>query len=251
MKITRQSFRCLAMVWSLLLVSSTLWADDKEIELGTVKSLYVWRGIRLSDGVVYQSSFTYRHKGVGANLWVNYDFKTSQLNEIDFTFSYERDIGKIGFKTGIIHYGIFDSRDTDEIYAGISAGGLLQPSLTVYFDVKAGKGAFMQAGVGHAFDLSSHVAVELAGNIGIVINNDYMGLTDAGREFFGLYDGELTAALPIKFRNHWRLSPSVGVSTPLSRNGRQAIVNGSVLQADHPSFKGTTFYGGVTLTFAF
>jgi hypothetical protein len=251
MKVRAHLFRSFAILPFLLAVSSPIWAGQNEIELGTLMSRYIWRGIRLSDGVVYQSSLTYGYKGIALNLWGNVDFKTTKLNEIDFTFSYERDIGKIGLESGLIHYGIFDGTDTDEIYATFSADGPLNPSLSVYFDVKAGKGAYVEASAGHTVDLSSHVALEMTGSIGFVIYDGYMGLTDAGREFAGLYGGKLVAALPIKFKDHWRLSPTMGVTTPFSHNGRQAIVNGSVLQADNSSFRGTTVYGGVTLTFSF
>jgi hypothetical protein len=55
---------------------------------GTVLSRSMWRGIRLSEGGVFQPSLTVGHKGFSANLWANCQFDPKRWSEVDFTGAY-------------------------------------------------------------------------------------------------------------------------------------------------------------------
>jgi uncharacterized protein (TIGR02001 family) len=242
----------LALLTLVAVYSLPMRAQENEVELATFMSRYMWRGIRLSDGPVYQASVTTTAKGFFLNVWGNVDFNQKKLNETDLTISYSREIGKLTFESGLIHYGIFEDADNDEIYSGILLSNHpLQPSIQVNFDVRQGKGAYIQGSVGHTFALRPHWDLQLTANLGIVLRDGYLGVRDDGREFSGLHNGEVNAALPIEVSKHWVLRFQIGVTTPLSKDARQAIRNASLWDSASGSFNGTTVYGGGTLSYSF
>jgi uncharacterized protein (TIGR02001 family) len=242
---------CLCILFSFLIgFSVQAMAVEGEFELGTVMSNYVWRGIRLSDGPVYQASATISAKGFSANVWGNFDFDAKKYNETDITLSYSRDIKKLSLEAGFIHYAIVDAEDSDEIYAGFSLDVLLQPSMKAYFDVNAGKGVFLQPSIGHSVEISKRASLDFKLNIGIAINDGYTGVRDSGQEYVAFHNAELNIACPIALSKHWNMKPQVGMTTPLSRAGREAIRNASVWESND-TFNGTIVYGGMTFSYSF
>ncbi len=243
--------RTLLFFFCMAFISGGVWAAEKEIEVGSFYSHYVWRGIRLSEGPVYQSSVTVSSRGVTLNIWQNFDIYSAALNEIDLTACYGREMSKFKFEFGLTHYGMFDKQDSDEIFSGITANYPLQPSLKAFFDVNAGKGAFLQASAGHRISFSSRFPLNLSASMGVVFRNSFMGVPDSGREFTGLHNAEIIAASPIELNNRWRLKLQAGASTPLSRNARQAIIDSEACRPGQHFCNGTIIYGGATLTYSF
>jgi hypothetical protein len=237
----------------LLLLSAAPhgWAQENEFEAGTFLSNYIWRGLRLSEGPVYQTSFTLAKRGFSFNTWGNYDFHEKRLNEVDLTFAYSRETKRADFEAGLIHYGMIDGHDTDELYATVTGNAPLSPSLTAYFDVNFGKGAVLQASVEHSLKVASRASLDLQATVAAVIHDGFMGVPDSGKEFAGLHDVEFLASLPIGLTPKWSLRMRVGVTVPLSQNARQAIRNASIWTSDENSFSTTFLYGGATLCYAF
>jgi hypothetical protein len=231
-------------------LSAQAMAVEGGLELGTVMSNYVWRGLRLSEGPVYQFSGTVSAKGFSANVWGNYDFDSGKYNETDLTLSYSKDIKKFSLEAGFIHYAIVNNHDSDEVYAGFSFDVPLQPSFKAYFDVNLGKGAFLQPSIGHSVEISKRASLDFTLNVGIAINNSNMGVRDSDQEYVALHNAELNIACPVKLSKHWSMKTQVGVTTPLSRAAREAIRNGSVWESSD-TFNGTIVYGGGTLTYSF
>lgn len=247
----RQNYaRTLILLAFLACLAAQAIAVEGELELGTVMSNYVWRGSRLSEGPVYQFSGTVSAKGFSANVWGNYDFDSRKYNETDLTLSYSKDIKKFSLEAGFIHYAIVNSHDSDEVYAGFSFDVPLQPSFKAYFDVNAGKGAFLQPSIGHSVEISERASLDFTLNVGIAIKNGYMGVRDSDQEYAGLHNAELNISCPVKLSKHWNMKPQVGVTTPLSRAAREAIRNSSVWESSD-TFNGTTIYGGATLSYSF
>jgi hypothetical protein len=236
---------CLAMMFS-----SHIFSAEKEIEIGTIMSDFVWRGIRLGEGPVYQSSLTVRSRGFSFNIWGNFDLHSAGFSEIDGTVSYAREFKRFDLEAGLIHYGVIDGQDSDELYAGVTARWFLQPSLRVFFDVNAGRGAFIQASAGRSVALFPRVSMDLIASVGMVLDNRFMGLPDSGREFMGPHNAEILAVFPISLGKGWEVKLQVGASTPLSRESRQAIINSGACQASR-FCNGTITYGGAGVAYAF
>jgi hypothetical protein len=234
----------LLLLVSVLLLPHALLAGDVEFEAaGAVLTHYMWRGLRLSEGGVFQPSVTVGGKGFSANLWANWQFDPNSLTEIDFTGSYAGEKGKFSYEAGLIHYGVRNGLDSDEIYGKLSHSNLLNPSFSIYADVNAGKGAYLQAGLEPSVPLGMEISLNFKAYAGYVLKNSYMGVNDGGREFSNFYNADFQTSLTIPIGKSFSLEPMIGYSTSLSRNSRQAIRNSSI------SPRGETLYGGVTLTF--
>jgi hypothetical protein len=229
----------------VLLLPQVLWAGGAEFEAsGSLLSHYIWRGLRLSEGGVFQPSVTVGAKGFSANLWANYQFDPKSWTEVDFTGAYAGQKGKVNFEAGFIHYGVNEGLDSDEIYGSVGHSDILNPSFKMYVDVNAGKGSYLQAGLEPSIPLGKDFSLNFKAFAGYVLKNSYMGLNDDGREFSNFYNADFQASLTIPLSKRFSLEPMLGYSTALSRNARQAIKNDSV------SSHGETLYGGATLTFS-
>jgi uncharacterized protein (TIGR02001 family) len=239
----------LLLLLTVLLFPQIMPAADEENGTtfeasGAVFSHYMWRGLQLSEGGVFQPSLTVGHKGFSANLWANYQFDPKRWTEVDFTGVYAGEAGKINYEVGFIHYGVKEGLDSDEIYGGIGHSDIMAPTLKVYADVNAGKGAYLQAGLEPSIPLGKDYALNFKAYVGYVLKNSYMGLNDGGREFSNFYNADFQASLTIPLKKGFSLEPMIGISTGLSRNSRQAIRNDSVAP------KADTVYGGATLIFS-
>lgn len=229
----------------MLMLPQILPAGDVEFEAGgAVLSHYMWRGLRLSEGGVFQPTVTVGSKGFSANLWANWQFDPNSLTEVDFTGSYAGETGKFNYEAGFVHYGVREGLDSDEIYGRVGHSDLLNPCFSIHVDVNAGKGTYLQAGLEPSIPLKKEISLNFKAYAGYVLKNSYMGLNDGGREFSNFYSADFQTSLTIPMGKGFSLEPMIGYSTSLSRNARQAIKN------DSSSARGETFYGGATLTFS-
>jgi hypothetical protein len=229
----------------VLLLPQALWAGDVEFEAsGSFLSHYMWRGLRLAEGGVFQPSVTVGAKGFSANLWANYQFDPERWTELDFTGAYAGEKGKINYEVGFIHYGVYEGLDSDEIYGGVGHSDILNPSLKIYVDVNAGKGAYLEAGLAPSIPLGNEFSLNFKAYAGYVLKNSYMGLNDDEREFSNFYHADFQSSLTVPLGKGFSLEPMLGYATALSRNAQQAIRNSSV------SSRCETLYGGVTLSFS-
>ena len=228
----------------VLMLPHLLLGGDVEFEAsGAGLSHYMWRGLRLSEGGVFQPSLTVGSKGFSANLWANYQFDPNRWSEVDFTGAYACENGAFNYEAGFIHYGVIEGLDSDEIYGGLGHADFLNPSLKIYVDVNAGKGAYLQGGLEPSIPLGKEISLNFKAYAGYVLENSYMGLSDDGQEFSNFYNADFQTSLTIPLGKGFSLEPMLGYSTSLSQNGRQAIKSSSV------SPYGETLYGGATLTF--
>lgn len=136
-------------------------ADDEEGSVslsGEVAflNMYVWRGIRLTDGPVMQPSATLTVGGFYANVWANVDLddvngNEYKFNEVDFTANYSQGIGPVSLFGGVIYY-TFPNTDFDstmEVFVGASLETPLSPTVTVYRDIDLIEGFYVNFAVSH------------------------------------------------------------------------------------------------------
>ena len=242
---------CLTLMLILLGFPVVSRAAEIEMEAATLLSHYMWRGLRLSEGLVYQASVTASTRGFSLNLWGNYDFKAKKLSEADVSIAYNREFQKFDFEAGLMHYGIVEGEDSDELFANIAAKCPLRPAVSLSVDVNAGKGAFLQASAGHTAALTPRAKLDVTANLGFAVKDGFTGIPDDGRERTGFHHAELVISCPIKISSRWDLELKTGIMTPLGRNAREAIRNASVWDPSEGAFNGTTVYGGITLFLTF
>ena len=225
-------------------------------------SRYVWRGQTLSKGVVAQPTVGITLGGFSANFWSNVDLDTEEkgddgivLNETDITLSYAVPVGPVTLTGGFIHYD-FDGvagtggtetttgSDTQEVYLTAAVATLLNPTLTLSYDIDNGKGGFAVLALSQAIP-AGPLSLTAGGSLGLNLKDKAMGLNADGKNFAGLYYGEVYLSTSIKIFNHVSIDPRIAYSSAIGSDGQDAIASVSV------DGKKSIFYGSVALTAAF
>ena len=225
-------------------------AAGKGYASAALASRYVWRGQTLSEGLVVQPTVGITLGGFAANLWSNVDLDNSEedddgivMNETDLTLSYTMPIGPVNATAGFIHYD-FDGGDTQELYLTCALATLLNPTLSLYYDIDEGEGGFAVLGASHAFPVGP-VSLTAGGSLGFNLGDEAMGVDADGDAFTGLYYGELSLATSIPLFKNVSLDPRIAYSTALGDDGEFAIES---ISADG---KKDLFYGSIAITAAF
>lgn len=213
-------------------------------------SRYVWRGQTLSKGFVAQPTVAMTLGGFSANLWSNVDLDNGEedddgivMNETDLTLNYTVPIGKVSLTGGFIHYD-FDGGDTQEIYLTTTIATLLNPTLSLYYDIDDGDGGFTVLAVSQAIP-AGPLSLTAGASVGFNIDDKAMGVNSAGEKFTGLYYGEVSLATSIPIFGRVSLDPRVAYSTALGDHGEHAV------KAISTDGKKDVLYGSIAVTAAF
>ena len=240
------------MVLIVIVMAAAPFTAQAEVEKSASASAdfmsqYIWRGQQLSEEFVIQPSVGITYGGFGANLWANYDTDLNTSNETDLTLNFTNSIDKFSYDVGYIYYSLEGIDDTQEIYLGLSYDILLSPSATLYYDFDEGEGAYLVLAIGHSFEVSEKMTLDLGASAGINFDNAILGLDKDGDEFTDLYDGNISAALNIPVTDNLSIAPMIAYSFPLSDDAEDALevidVSGD-MDAD-------VIYGGVNVSFSF
>ncbi len=248
----------LAVVLTLLISAGSLYAGETKTSgyaSVDVMSNYVWRGQKLSNSWVIQPSVGITYGGFGTNIWANYDSDKpeatssdtghGEFTETDLTLNYSFSVHKFNFVAGYIYYALEGANDTQEFYFLSGYDTLFKPTLTIYYDFDEGNGAFIAASIGHSFEVSKGIALNLGASASYNINNKVMGFDKDGKEFSNFYNAELSSSLSIPVYKSITITPKVAYSFPLSNDAKEAIKKIS------DDGKKDIFYGGINLTLYF
>ncbi len=140
---------------------------------------YSWRGFHLADAPVVQPGLDIGIEGTGLsfNIWGSWAVsdrdKYAAADEIDFTASYSRSIGKASLTAGFIHYQFLDldsDNNTQEVFLSYAPGlELLNPSVTLYYDLNLAEDFYIELSTeSHAGPV--HIESALGYNNGQYIN---------------------------------------------------------------------------------
>lgn len=142
-------------------------------------SRYIWRGWDLNPvhKPVVQPSVTYAFgdSGLAFNVWFNFSFEDKDLNEIDFTASYDfKTSENFSLSAGFINYGWwfvddfkFKDHTSQEIY--VTAGlpnVFFAPHVSVYYDFTLGDGLYADVAVSHSVKLGEKISADLSASLG-------------------------------------------------------------------------------------
>jgi hypothetical protein len=146
---------------------------------------------------------------------------------------------------GFIHYD-FDGSDTQEFYLTGALAVLLNPTLSLYWDIDEGEGGFAVLAVSQAFPVGP-ISLTAGGSVGFNLGDAAMGLNEDGEDFSGLYYGELSFATSIPLFKNVSADLRIAYSTALGDDGEYAI------EAISEGYDGEKdiFYGSVAITAAF
>lgn len=186
----------------LLLFTSLLGAQQKD-ELQTdisantsIVNKYLWRGIVLADGPVWQSSATIATGGLSFNVWGNFELddvngKEYEWTEIDFTGEYSLDLEAVSLAVGALYY-TFPNTDFDstlEVYLTATLNSVLSPSVTLYKDMDLVEGMYLNFGISHSLEFEdTNYTIDLAAALG-------WGDEDHNGFYYGVSEAMLTDLL--------------------------------------------------------
>lgn len=246
----------LVMILTCTFSIGALYAEETETSgYASVDAMsnYVWRGQKLSNSWVVQPSVGITYGNFDANIWANYDSDSiidegdghGEVTETDITANYNFSFDKLTIGVGYIYYVLNSANDTQEIFVSAAYDVFLNPSLTIYYDYDEGQGALIIASIGHSFDLSKDIPLELGASTSFNIENKVMGTDSEGDEFSNFYNGELTSSVSIPLTKALSVTPKAAYSFPLSNDAKEAI---SSISDDRDK---DIFYGGINLTLSF
>src|SRR4030042_1081745 len=238
----------LSVVLTLLISAGSLYAGETKTSgyaSVDVMSNYVWRGQKLSNSWVIQPSAGITYGSFGANIWANYDTDRAEATETDLTLNYSFSVNKFNFVAGYIYYALEGADDTQELYLSGGYDTLLKPTLTLYYDFDEGNGAFIVASIGHSFEVSKDIALNLGASASYNINNKVMGFDKDGKDFSNFYNAEISSSVSIPVWKAITVTPKVACSFPLSNDAKEAIKK---ISDDGDK---DIFYGGVNATLSF
>lgn len=213
-------------------------------------SRYVWRGQTLSEGFVVQPTIGIERGGFAANLWSSVDLDIPEenddnvnMNETDLTLSYTLPVGPVSITGGFVHFD-YDGGDTQELFLTCALATLLNPELTLSYDIDEGDGGFALLAVSQEIP-AGPVTLAAGASLGINLKNKALGQDAGGKDFTGLYCGEISLATSIPLGAGLTLDPRVAYSGALGDDAKAAIAAASV------EGKKSVLYGSVALTLAF
>lgn len=206
---------------------------------------YLWRGFDLSaskhvlqPGVdIYIGNFT-------IGYWSNLDLDSGELNETDITLDYSLDLGDmVSVSVGNIFYAVEDIEDTNEAYVACSLNTLLAPTLEIYYDYDEAEsdGLFFVASVGHTFEVSDSIGINLGALVSYNQASDFsIYYEDANGDAVSYRDWhnyELSASADFAVTEQITITPAFIYSEGISDEARRAIDSETL--------------GGITVNFTF
>ena len=222
----------LGIIMLITLMAGAAMAQDEQVFSADITidyaSMYVWRGIPVVRESVFQPGVAGSAYGFTGSIWANIDMTdfngtAGEFSEIDYALDYSGSVGDtvVGYSLGVIQYIFPTVGETDasttEIYGGLSFDVPLSPFITVYGDVNAIKGAYVQFGVGHSLEMEIDpdysVGLDLSASFGFGssgYNNGYFGIDEAKWNDFTIGVG-----VPFNLK-YVSLTPSFNMSTMIS-----------------------------------
>lgn len=202
---------------------------DFGVDLAFVNK-YVWRGLLLTDGPVFQPSATLGYRGASICVWGNLDLddvndNEGEFNEIDLVLDYTHAIKEFSVSGGLIYYDFpnTDFRSTLEFYVAAGADILLQPAITIYFDVDQAEGFYGTIGLSHSFDLPDSDALSWSLDLATTVG---LGSSQYVDFYYGVHDAAFTdfyveGSLPLTILDLLTITPYVGVTMVLDNALRE------------------------------
>ncbi len=216
----------------------------------TVNGKYVWRGINVVDGAVFQPSVTVGRGGFSANAWGNMDItndngQDGDFTEIDLTLDYSWAWEVANFSAGAIYYTFphgSAGASTTELYASAGLDCVLSPTVTVYEDVDEASGTYGTFSIGHGIDLGSPadgVSVGLDMSASAAYSSSDFNAFYYGPDESGFADALFSVGLPVAWDSGLSVTPAVNYSSMMDGDLEDALQDDS------------NFWAGVTVGYSF
>jgi len=243
----------------------------------TVLNRYIFRGYEIGkSGLVLQPSLSASFKGFSATIWGNID--TNQRNtttatfnareegkkgwdETDLTLSYTYPIEKLSLTGGYIYYNLKYAEDTEEFFLTLSYDIFSKPTLSIYQDVNAYTGTYINLSFSHSLPLYKDVTVDLCASFGYEYGQGGFWKTYerstgdyTGKKYKAFHDGMVKAGLTIPVTKAFLIQPVLQYYFPLSGDANRTMgydAGGNKIAYNHNGYVPNSLVGGVNFAFNF
>ena len=223
---------------------------------------YIWRGIAVTDDPALQPGVTVGLDKLTLGVWGSIDMTgvngdRNEFQEVDYTLDYTDalpDFEGVSYSIGTILYHFptvnGSGNATTEIYGGLAWDCILNPTVTLYYDMDDADGFYGSLGVSHALDISEYGlmedminSVELAASLGYGSDNynDHYWTDSVS----ALNDFVISATIPVELCRAATLNVSCNYVT-LMDNSLDVDKNGA-----NKGQKSDYLYGGIGLAVTF
>ena len=186
------------LLMSVFALTSQAQENEKAWSVSLDQSVldkYVWRGLQFNEEGVNQGAIDLSYElgdlgTVGANVWYNLDMDSEngtagEFSEVDYTLYWEKSFDGLTLGAGHIYYDFSEVNlgSTRELYVSAGFDAILAPSVTVYYDYEDVDGFYVDFSIGHSFDLSEGLTLDLGANLGWADDDQaefYYGGSDSG-----------------------------------------------------------------------
>ena len=187
-----------------------------------IYSDYVWRGLNFNDDGVNQGaidvSVDAQDLGTfGFNIWYNMDLSDNDdygvesdvVTEIDYTLYWEKSFDIFTLGAGYIYYDFpeADDADTREIYVSAGFDVILAPGITVYRDIDANDGYYVDLAIGHDFEITEGYTLSVGANLGWA--DEKFSEANYGTDEDGFTNYALSASMDFGLNDYITLTPSI------------------------------------------
>jgi len=242
-----------------------------------VLNRYIFRGYEIGkSGLVFQPSFSASYKGFSATLWGNID--TNQRNtttaafnsreegkkgwdETDLTLSYTYSLKKLSLTGGYIYYNLKYAEDTEEFFITFAYDIFTKPTLSIYQDVNAYPGTYVNLSFSHSLPVYKEVTLDLGASFGYESGQGNFWKTYerstgsyTGNTYKALHDGMVKAGLTIPVARSFSIQPLAQYYFPLSGDAGRTMgydANQNKIAYNHNGYVPNSFVGGVNFVFNF
>jgi hypothetical protein len=185
------------------------WADFE------LYSSFVWRGQVLNPEPVLQPALSVSVAGLSFSVWGNLDLTDSndlegELNEIDLTLAYARELGRCELEAGFVEYlyPVADGGSTSDVYLAVGLPGLLlEPRLSLFHDVGPVGGLYALLELAWSRQLATRSELELGLSAGWASARYNRAIF--GHDGAALNDGNVFASLTCDLGESFTLSSTV------------------------------------------
>ena len=205
-------------------------------------SKYVWRGLNIVDGPVFQPFLTFGYKGFSLGIWGNQDWTNvngdaGEFSEVNLSVEYSREWEDFFIDVGVLNYRYPTSeadpndpnsekeKATTEVYGALGLNVPLYPTVTLYRDVDEVDGTYVSLSVEQDIEeiLDRSPTVSLSIDFKAALGWGSEGHNDF---YYGVDDSAFTDALfslgfPVEIGDHVTLTPSVSYTILLDQEIRK------------------------------
>lgn len=244
----------------------------------SVLNRYIFRGYRIGEsGLVVQPSLTASYKGFSVGFWGNIDTNQRNtttaaftdravgkkgFNETDLTLSYTYAIQKLSLTGGYIYYSLKYADDSEEFFLTTALDVISKPTISVYQDVNAYPGTYINLSFAHSFNLPKSMTLDLGASFGYQWGQGGFWRTyDTGtgaytdKKYNGFHDGMVKAGLTIPITKAFSVQPAVQYWFPLSSDAKKTLgtdpTTGLRIPYNHNGYLGNNWVYGINMTYSF